>query len=94
MLHYKNREEQPKVFRQPTLIYLVTLQEMPNNRGSVTANWTPVPMLDLRRFKEAIVSYGMHSPFVKQMLNWWSVCNKIIPKDWIDLFKAVLEPGP
>ena len=36
----------------------------------------------------------MHSPFVKQMLNSWSVCNRIIPKDWIDLVKGVLEPGP
>ena len=45
----------PKVFRQPTLIYSVTLQELPSGRGSVTANWPSVPMLDLRRFKEAIV---------------------------------------
>ena len=51
-------------------------------------------MLDLRRFKEAIVSYGMHLPFVKQILNSWSVCNRIIPKHWIDLVKGVLEPGP
>ena len=40
MLCYKNRKEQPKVFRQPTLIYPVTLQEFPNDRGSVIANWT------------------------------------------------------
>ena len=36
----------------------------------------------------------MHTPFVKQMLNSWSVCNRIIPNDWIELVKAVLEPGP
>ena len=53
-----------------------------------------MPMLDLRRFKEAIVSYGMLLPFVKQILNLWSVCNRIIPKDWIDLVKGVLESGP
>ena len=51
-------------------------------------------MLDLRRFKDAIVSYGIHLPFVKQMLNSWLVCNRIIPKDWIELVKGVLEPGP
>ena len=50
-LHY--REEQPKVFKQPTLIYPVTVQEFPNDR--VRDEWTPVPMLELRRFKEAIV---------------------------------------
>ena len=37
-LHYKVREEQSKVFKQPTLIYPVTLQELPNDRGSVRAN--------------------------------------------------------
>ena len=35
-------------------------------RDSVTATWTPEPMLDLRRFMKAIASYGMHSLFVKQ----------------------------
>ena len=47
-----------------------------------------MPVLDLRKFKKAVVSN------VKQMFNLWSVCNRIIPKDWIDLVKAVLEPGP
>ena len=67
---------------------------MPNGRGCVTANWISVPILDLRRFKEVIVSYVMFSPFVKQMLNSWSVCNNIIPKDWIELAKGLLDPGP
>ena len=35
----------------------------------------------------------MYSPFVKQMLNSWSVCNRIFPKGWVDLVKGVLEPG-
>ena len=49
-------------------------------------------MLDLSRFNEVIVSYGMHSLFVKQMLNSWSTCNRIISQDWRDLITAVLEP--
>ena len=53
-----------------------------------------MPMLDLMRFKETIVSYGMHLPFVKEMLNLWSVCNRIIPEDWIELDKGVLDSGP
>ena len=87
MFHYKNREEQPKIFRQSPLIYPVTLQELPNGRDSSVNNWTPVPMLDLRRFKEAIVSCGMHSLFVKQISNLWSVCNRIIPNNQIELVK-------
>ena len=31
VLHYKVRKEQPKVFKQPTLIYPGTLQELPND---------------------------------------------------------------
>ena len=31
---------------------------------------------------------------MKQMLNLWSVCNRIIPKEWIELVKADLEPDP
>ena len=41
-LHYKDREEWPKAFKQPTLMYPVTMQELPNDR--VRAEWTPVPM--------------------------------------------------
>ena len=64
-------------------------KKLPNNR--VKAEGTPVPMSYLRRLKEAIVSHGIHLPFVKKMLNSWSVCN--IPKDWIDLDKTLSYPG-
>lgn len=33
---------------------------------------TTMQVLDLRRFKEAMVSFGMYSFFVRQMLNSWS----------------------
>lgn len=35
---------------------------------------------------------GKHSHFVKRMLNSRPNCNRIIPKKWIDMVKAVLEP--
>lgn len=44
-------------------------------------NWNPVQMLDLKRFKEAVVAYAMHSLFVSQMLNSWATPNRIIPQD-------------
>ena len=56
--------------------------------------WTPVERLDLRRFKEATVLNGTHTPFVKQILNSWSTCNNIIPRNCRDMFKTVLVPGP
>ena len=35
----------------------------------------------------------MHSPFVKQILNLWSIYNTVIPNHWVDTIKAVSEPG-
>lgn len=53
--HHTVREEPPKAFKQPTLAYPVTLQKLPNDRGSVRPNGTPVSILAIRRFKEALV---------------------------------------
>ena len=79
-------------------MYPVTVQEqLPNDRypqSCARVKWTPVEMLDLRRFKKVVVSYSMHSPSVQQMLKSWPTCNRIIPQDWRDLVTAVLEPGP
>lgn len=48
----------------------------------------------LEKFKEAIISYGMHSTFVKQMLNSWATHNRIISQDQKGLVTAILEAGP
>lgn len=29
----------------------------------------PIEILDVKWFKETVISYGMHSPYVKQILN-------------------------
>jgi hypothetical protein len=47
-------------------------------------------MLDIKRFKEAMVTYSMQSPYVKQILNNWATQNHIILKDWKDLISAIL----
>lgn len=74
--------KQPKLSKKPIFIYLVTLQEqLPSNRypqGYVRADWIPVKMLDLRRFKEAIGSSGMHSHFVREMSNLWSTSSRTV----------------
>ena len=72
-LHYETEKEQLKVSRKSTLVYPVTLQEGPlydkHPQGYAEIYWNPVEMLDYLRFKDAVISYGMHLPFVKQMLN-------------------------
>ena len=50
-------------------------------QGCVRADSIPVGMLDMRRFKEAVVPYGVHLPFVRLMLNSWSTSNRIIPQE-------------
>ena len=47
-----------------------------------------------KAFKEAMISYGMHSPSVRQILNNWATQNRIIPQDWKGLVTAILEAGP
>ena len=82
--------------RQATLLYPVKIKKIRHDgdeADTTEASWAPVRMLDLRRVKEAIVSYGIHSSFVKQLLNSWSSCNQITPKDWLDMASAVLEAG-
>lgn len=42
------------------------LRMTPDNRqpqGNTEVNWDPVEILDLKGFKEAVVSDGIHSPF-------------------------------
>ena len=49
-------------------------------------------VLDLRNFKESVTNFGMQSPFVKQILTSLVIKNRIIPQDWKDMAKAILEP--
>jgi hypothetical protein len=48
-------------------------------------------MLELRKFKENVINFGMHSLFVKQILISWAIKNRIFPQDWKDVtFTVVL----
>lgn len=43
--------------------------------------WHPIEMIALRHFKES-VSYGTHSPYVKERLSNRAIQDKITPQDW------------
>lgn len=95
----KSKESQPKVVRKQTLAYYaVSIQQRPADddhpQGYHEAEWSPVEVLDLRKRKESVTNFGMHSPFVKQMVASWSIRSRVIPKDWEDMAKVILEPGP
>ena len=49
-------------------------------------------VLDLRKFKESVTNFGMHFQFVKQIPTSWAIKNRIIPQDWKDMTRAILEP--
>ncbi|KAL6037095.1 hypothetical protein STEG23_007400 [Scotinomys teguina] len=57
----------------------------------ITHTLQPISIRDFKNMKEAIVTYGIHSTYVKQMLSSWFTSNRIIPDDWHQLTSAVLE---
>lgn len=74
-MHDENEEGMPKVVRKPILVYPITIQDLPADdrypQGDEENTWNPIEILDLRRFREMIVSYGRHSSYMKQILNLW-----------------------
>ena len=51
-------------------------------------------MNDLKEIKQAIMNFGLHLFFVKEMFKTWSISNRATPHDWVKLISAVLESGP
>ena len=56
------------------------MQHMPPTDGGFTYELTLslIEMLGLKYFEEAIVLYGLHSPFVKEMLNSCAMQSTVI----------------
>jgi hypothetical protein len=40
-------------------------------QGYDEIGWYPIEMIDLRHFKDVVISYEMHLPCVTQILNTW-----------------------
>ena len=51
-------------------------------------------MSNLKEIQQAIVSYGLHSPFVRELVKTWALSTKAISDDWLQLISAILENGP
>ena len=93
----KFRESQPKAVRKQTLVYPVQVQQRPpdNDQPQVYQEfeWQPVGLLELRKSKESVTTFGMHLPTVKQILTSWTIKNRLIPQDWEDMARAILQPA-
>ena len=50
-------------------------------------------MTNLKEIRQAIVAYGLHLSFVREMVKMWVFSNKATPQDWAQLISAFLESG-
>lgn len=55
--------------------------------------WSPLDWKKLKDLKQAAESYGVDSPFVKEMLASLANSTILTPNDWKTLAKVVLKPG-
>lgn len=46
------------------------------------------------KFMESVNNYEIHSPCIKKILASWVNKNRIIPQDWKEMTRVILEPGP
>ena len=51
-------------------------------------------MNDLKEIKQAVVTYGLHSTFIREMVNTWISSIKSIPHSWLQLVSAALNDRP
>ena len=51
-------------------------------------------MNDVKEIKQAVVTYGLHSAFVREMIKTWSSSIRAMPHAWIQLVSAFLDDGP
>ena len=51
-------------------------------------------MKDLNCIKQTIVSCGMFSPYVRELIKKWASRNRVIPHDWLKLLSVILDHGP
>ena len=56
--------------------------------------WEPIYMNDLKEIKQTVINFGRHSSFVKEIRKTWSISNKAMAYNWIQLISAVLESRP
>ena len=61
--------------------YLVISSEKPSGTKYPKVvkeyTWQPIGMSDLEEIKQAIISYGLNSPFVREMVKMWVSSNKV-----------------
>lgn len=75
-----------------TVFFPVVIQCIPAKDYN-KIGWNPKEIINPRHFQEAMLSYGMHSPYVEQISNNWATQNGVIPQGWKGFVTAILEAG-
>ena len=52
-------------------------------KGSKEGKWIPTGMNDLKEIKQAVVSYVLHSAFVREMVKTRASSIKVMPHNWL-----------
>ncbi|MGE9715823.1 hypothetical protein ACQP3F_29955, partial [Escherichia coli] len=50
--------------------------------GQMAYQWEHIQLKILKGIKESVVSYGFHSPYVKELLNSWAIFHRVTYTDW------------
>ena len=56
--------------------------------------WESIYMADIKEIKQTIVSHGILSSFIREMVKTWTSCNKAMAQDRTQIISVVLENGP
>ena len=75
-MHARDQDDSPRVLAA----YLIISSEKPSGTKYPKVvkeyTWKPIGISNLKEIKEAIVSGGLHSPFVREMVKTWASSNK------------------
>lgn len=93
-LHLRLQEDLLKVVMPSSMVFPVSMTEKPATKkhpnGLVVYQWEPIQIKGLKGIKQAIVSYGIHYPYVRELLNSLASANRVTPEDWSQLISTLL----
>ena len=91
-VHIRVRDDLPRVLTSYSVI--TSEKESSSKCPKGTEVWTPIGMSDLKEIKQTILSYDLHSAFVREMVKTWASSNKATTHNWLQFVSTVLDDGP
>ena len=76
------------------VIYSDKVSASKDSKGAKEGRWMPVGKNVLTEIKHVIITYGLYSTCVKEMIRTWASNVRAISHDFSPLASAILEDGP